>query len=93
MIRNKPITKRNFIEDANADLHLQQNYNKYNMDEFNIEKEDGSKLRKDICISMTEQEWNTLTNHIKHKIGNVSKSKWIKYACWKLMNEEINENL
>jgi len=47
---------------------------------------DGSELPKPTNISMKEYEWNTIDIHTK-KIG-VPKAVWIKYAIFKLLEQE-----
>ncbi len=48
--------------------------------------QEGSNLGKPLNISIKEYEWNTIDWHIKN-IG-IPKAVWIKYAMFKLLEEE-----
>lgn len=47
---------------------------------------EGSTNRRLLTISLTEYELNSI-NHHTSELG-VSKSEWMRYACFKLMQEE-----
>lgn len=47
---------------------------------------EGSNLSKPLNVSMKEFEWNSIERHIKTL--DVEKSKWIRYAIFKLIEEE-----
>lgn len=48
--------------------------------------EEGGDLSRPINLPLKEFEWNTLDRHTKKL--NISKSKWIRYAIYKLLEEE-----
>jgi len=48
---------------------------------------DGSStLNKNMTIAVKENEWNSIDRHVKAL--KLNKSKWIRYALFKLMQEE-----
>ena len=47
---------------------------------------EGSKLRKPLTLALKEIEWNSIDRHTK-TLG-VAKLEWIRYAIFKLMQEE-----
>lgn len=47
---------------------------------------EGSSLRKDLTVGLTESQWNTVDRHVK-AIG-VQKSTWVRHALLKLIEEE-----
>ena len=91
--QNKNIN--DFINNASAEektaltTNTIQNRHTYEIEHFNIPFEDGSALRKQLNVSLKEFEWNTINSHIE-RIG-ASKAQWIKYACFKLMKEDLDE--
>lgn len=99
-MRKRPETKDQFIDNALAtklDI-LDENEESYTafkaikwpLNDIAIKPSmsGGSSLNKPINISLKEFEWNTIDAHTK-SIG-VSKTAWIKYAAFKLLQEEQN---
>lgn len=48
---------------------------------------DGTVLRKPMTLPLKEYEWNTIDDHTK-RLG-ISKAEWIRYAIFRVMQEEL----
>lgn len=51
-----------------------------------IDFEEGSHLKKNITLILTESEWNTVDVHVKKL--SVSKAEWLRYAVYRILAEE-----
>ncbi len=97
-IRKKPgldEVKKKFIDSASAELYpseedIDQYQEPYSLDKINIDWQDGSKCAKNLTISLSEMEWNTLHHHIM-KYGGRNKAKWIRYYLFKGVEQEMLE--
>ena len=84
-------SEKNYIEEKNTaieDLHQYVRSIKWPIEDISISPSmsKGSKLGKPISISMKEYEWNTIDRHTK--AIRIAKATWIKYAIFKLLQEE-----
>lgn len=99
-MRRKPIKSKEdlFIENAQAhdiisqtsteDIHQYVIREKWPISEeiLTPSLSEGSNLRKPITLPLKEYEWNSIDRHTK-TLG-IQKSEWIRYAIFKLMQEE-----
>lgn len=99
-MRNRPTqAEQKFIEGATAkdsltvqkkseDLHKYVKRIIWPIDDrlINPSLGEGSNLRKNLTVSLTEQEWNSIDRHTKAL--RINKTEWVRYALFKLMQEE-----
>ena len=97
-MRKRPIDRQNFIDNASGDIAqtsiLKDDLHQYVKNtNWPLEKEslqpslaEGSNLKKPMILPIKEFEWNSIERHTK-ALG-VPKSEWIRYAIYKLMQEE-----
>lgn len=97
-MKTRPTTKQEFIAMAAAekvdnetvaeDLHKYVRKHGWPLDDspINPSMANGSNLRKNINLSLTECEWNSIDRHTK-ALG-VGKSDWIRHAVFKQLQEE-----
>lgn len=95
---NKIEVERNFIEKSIADkaeketikedmhMHVVRTGWPIFEEELSPSMAEGSNLRKTMTITFKEFEWNSVDRHTS-KIG-VEKAEWVRYAIFKLMQEE-----
>ena len=75
-------------ETLKEDLHKYVQHSKWPIFEEEIlpSLAEGSKLSKGINLPLKEYEWNTIDRHIK-TLG-IRKAEWIRYAMFRLLQEE-----
>ena len=96
MIRRPDIKENNnFLQKANEEISTIEDLHKHITptnwpilkDIINPSLAEGSKTSsKNLTINIKEIEWNSIDRHVKAL--NVSKAEWIKYAIFKLMQDE-----
>jgi len=100
-MRKRPereMEEKKFIDNAQASMAdqktIKEDFHKYvrrmnwPIDNTDISPSlaEGSNLRRHLTLSLTEKEWNSIDRHTK-ALGT-NKTAWIRYAIFRLMQEE-----
>lgn len=97
-MRHRPRHQKEFLEKApqdeketfKEDLHHYVKLTEWPLNDSNPlpSLAEGSAFKKPFVLYLNEKEFNSLDRHIKKL--KVSRQEWIKYAIYKLLEEEQN---
>lgn len=88
-MQKRPIknSAENFINFAEEKINL-HSFRKWPFHSINNQEDSSARLSRSFCLPLTESEWNDLDKHTKY-IG-IPKTKWVRFAIKKLIQEEKN---